>query len=111
MPKKSSPELTPTLVIERLVQWGLCIRTLRRAQRLRIVDLCERMSITHSTLRRLENGDPGAGAGLYLHALMVLGALEFSAPELPAALLQVNQAGTRVRVKMTNDDQGMDDDF
>ena len=111
MPKKTPSERMPTLVLERLTQWGLCIKTLRHTQRLRISDLCERMSVTHSTLRRLENGDPGAGAGLYLQALMVLGALDLAAPLLPSELTQAPHVKGRVRVTMTAEEMGLDDDF
>lgn len=109
MPKKTAPERLPTLVTERLAQWGNCIKTLRLTQKLRIQDLCARMQITHTTLRRLEKGDPGAGAGLYLHAMMVLGALELAAPLLPAALIQVER--TQSRVRLAKKTEVPDDDF
>jgi hypothetical protein len=60
MPRKTQRKyLAPTLVLERVRAWGLCIRNLQLQHRRRASDLCECMSITHSTLRRLENGDVG----------------------------------------------------
>lgn len=109
MPKKHLPgDAVPTLVAERLHAWGTCIKRLRLTQKIRVVDLCARMGITHTTLRRLEKGDPGAGAGLYLTALMILGALDYAAPPLPAHLLDLPDPNKRVR---RNDAYGADDDF
>ena len=85
MPKKrTSTPAVPTLVTERLRIWGRCIRTQRVAQHLPAADLCARIGISDATLRRLEQGDPGAGASAYLTALMVLGLLDVAAPEPPA---------------------------
>jgi transcriptional regulator with XRE-family HTH domain len=98
MPKKRlHDDEVPSLVAERLQTWGTAIRNLRLAQKIRVSDLCARMGVTHTTLRRLEKGDAGAGAGLYLSALMVLGALEIAAPLLPEHLLHVPSASRRVR--------------
>jgi len=76
----------PTLIEERLQAWGRVIRTQRTQQRIRAADLCARLEISEATLRRLERGDPGAGAGLYLMALQVLGVLEEMAPLPPVSL-------------------------
>ena len=83
MPKKllDSEEL-PTLVGERLSMWGRCIQTQRLRQRIKTADLCERMGISQATLRRLERGDPGAGIGIYLTALLILGVIDMAAPAL-----------------------------
>lgn len=87
MPKKLLNETTlPTLVGERLVTWGRCIHTQRLRQRITAADLCVRMSISEATLRRLERGDPGAGAGAYLSALLILGVFDEATPVLPPAL-------------------------
>lgn len=84
MPKKLlSSNAAPSLVQERLETWGACIRKQRIQQRLTALALCQRMEISDATLRRLEKGDPGAGAGLYLTALMILGVLNEAAPILP----------------------------
>jgi transcriptional regulator with XRE-family HTH domain len=109
MPRKRlHGDEVPSLVAERLRAWGTAIRNLRLAQKIRVSDLCARMGITHTTLRRLEKGDPGAGAGLYLSALMVLGVLEIAAPLLPEHLLHMPHASRRVR---TSHAHGLDDDF
>ncbi|WP_416048605.1 helix-turn-helix domain-containing protein [Cupriavidus basilensis] len=81
MPKKLlHAEAVPSLVAERLRTWGRCIRTQRVAQHIPAADLCARMGISDATLRRVERGDPGAGAATYLTALLILGLLDMAAP-------------------------------
>lgn len=109
MPKKLfQGDIVPSLVTERLQAWGLGIRTLRLMQKMRAQDLCARMSITHTTLRRLEQGDPGAGAGLYLTAFMILGAMDTATPPLPSQWLAMAQPDGRVRLPKPS---ATDDDF
>lgn len=98
MPKKMLPShAVPSLVQERLQAWGRVIRAQRTMQRLRAADLCARLEISETTLRRLERGDAGASAGLYLMALQVLGVLdELAAP--PVATLWDVQNRQRVRL-------------
>ena len=97
MPKKILPaNEVPTLVQERLTIWGKCIRKQRLAQNLQAGELCSRMGISDATLRRLENGDPGAGTGIFLTALLVLGILDLTAP-MPDE--QLWAADTRRRVR------------
>lgn len=107
MPKKlSSTESWPTLVQERLTVWGRCIRTQRLRQRITVTDLCNRLGIARTTLLRLEKGDPGAGAGAYVTALLVLGLVDQAMPMLPPALWQ-GDVGERVR--LTRAEKGDDD--
>jgi transcriptional regulator with XRE-family HTH domain len=97
MPTKILPSaVTPSLVQERLAMWGKCIRTQRIRQRILARDLCARIGVSDATLRRLENGDAGASASLYLSALLVLGILDQAAPvlELP---LWTDEGRKRVR--------------
>lgn len=106
MPKKLlSPIEVPTLVLERLQSWGNLIRHARLQQKLRAQDLCARMGISATTLRRMERGDPGASASHYLTALMVLGVMDMVAAMPPPAIQ--GTAGRRVRLP----DLGFDDDF
>jgi len=98
MPKKNLPrEAVPTLIQERLRGWGLVIRTQRSLQKIRAADLCARLEISEATLRRLERGDAGAGAGLYLMAFEVLGVLAELAPTPPKSLWD-QEVKQRVRV-------------
>ena len=107
MPKKlSSTESWPTLVQERLTVWGRCIRTQRLRQRITVADLCDRLGIARTTLLRLEKGDPGAGAGAYVTALLVLGLVDQAMPTLPPTLWQ-GDVGERVR--LTRAEKGDDD--
>ncbi len=104
MPRKNlSRNAVPTLVQERLQAWGAVIRSRRATQRLRAIDLCERMEISEATLRRLERGDAGAGAELYLSAFRILGVLDDLVP-LPAPDLMLRDAPQRVRVTSKEDD-------
>jgi transcriptional regulator with XRE-family HTH domain len=97
MPRKIlSASAVPTLVQERLTIWGKCIRKQRITQNLQAGDLCSRMGISDATLRRLERGDPGAGIGIFLSALLVLGILDLTAP-VPDE--QLWAADTRRRVR------------
>jgi transcriptional regulator with XRE-family HTH domain len=109
MPQKKLPaEKMPTLVLEKLRSWGLCIKKLRLQQNIRAEDLCLRMRISYPTLRRLERGDAGAGIGLYLNALMILGALDIAAPPLPAYITELPAKKQRVRLPHSEEE---DNDF
>lgn len=110
MPKKiSTTEPWPTLALERLRVWGLCIQTQRLRQRITVVDLSSRMGISRATLLRLEKGDPGAGAGAYLAAFLVLGLLDQAVPALPAELWQGDH-GQRVKPRQ-QELAGGDEDY
>lgn len=107
MPKKlSKSESWPTLVQERLTAWGKCINTQRLRQRITVADLSARLGISRTTLLRLEKGDPGAGAGAYLTALLALGIVDQAAPALPAELWQ---GGYGQRVKLRLQEKGAGD--
>ncbi len=108
MPKKNTrSEAVPTLVQERLRAWGACIKKQRISQNIQAKDLCRRTGISDATLRRLEKGDAGAGVGIFLATLMVLGALDLAAPMLDNYLWE---SGTRSRVRPPAN-EGDDDDF
>lgn len=88
MPRKlRSSDALASQAAERLREWGLCIRSQRVAQHIRASDLCARMDISLPTLRRLEQGDPGASAASYLNALLILGVFDVAAPPLPTAYI------------------------
>lgn len=55
------------------------------------------MSISQATLRRIEQGDPGASASTYLTALWVLGMFEAAAPGLDAKYWQAIDPLARAR--------------
>ena len=104
MPKKlTSTETWPTLVQERLSVWGRCIRAQRLRQRVTVADLSTRLGVSKTTLLRLEKGDPGAGAGAYLTALLVLGIADQAVPALPA---QLWQGDFGQRVKLSQQEKG-----
>jgi transcriptional regulator with XRE-family HTH domain len=108
MPKKLlDTDTLPTLVRERLSTWGRCIHTQRLRQRITAADLCERMSISEATLRRLERGDPGAGVGAYLSALLILGVLDEVTPSLSPSLWSDSP---HRRVKLSRQERGSEED-
>lgn len=105
MPKTSiTPKQVHSLVAERIQTWGLCIRTLRYTQKIKAADLCERLGISHTTLRRLEQGDPAAAVCHYLQALLILGVLDEVAPSVPTTLFNSEAAHKRVRLQSRADD-------
>jgi len=108
MPKKLLDTSTlPSLVQERLSTWGRCIHTQRLRQRITAAELCQRISISEATLRRLERGDPGAGIGAYLAALLILGVADDAAPPLAPSLWSDSP---HRRVKLSRQERGAGDD-
>jgi transcriptional regulator with XRE-family HTH domain len=108
VPKKLLyPETLPTLVQERLSTWGRCIHAQRLRQRITAADLCERISISEATLRRMERGDPGAAAGTYLTALLILGVGDEATPALSPSLWSDTP---QRRVKLSRQERGSADD-
>ena len=108
MPKKLlGNDALPTLVGERLAIWGRCIQTQRLHQRIKAADLCERMGISQATLRRLERGDPGAGAGIYMTALLILGVIDKAIPTLDP-VFWLDTGNRRVRSRQEGDKTDVD---
>ncbi|MFT0546364.1 helix-turn-helix domain-containing protein [Allopusillimonas ginsengisoli] len=106
MPKKKSTiHIVNMNAHDKTIMWGQCVRVQRVKQRMLAKDLCKRISISASTLRRLESGDPGVAAVAYLSALDVLGLLDHAAPDLDPGLYQ---GDLMARVRTAPDD---DDDF
>lgn len=98
MPARNTPPAAvPTLIGERLVLWGRCIRAQRLAQRITARELAERSNLSRATLQRLERGDPGASAAAYFRVLMVLGLLDEAVPSLPAQRWSVATGRRAVR--------------
>jgi len=99
MPKKLLDNASlPTLVSERLTVWGKCIHTQRLRQRIKAVELCDRMGVSQATLRRLERGDPGAGVGIYMTAMLILGVLDRVSPVVdPVFWLDTGSSRVRSR--------------
>jgi len=89
--------------------WGRCIRTQRLRQRITVADLSGRLGISKTTLLRLERGDPGAGAGAYVTALLALGIADLAVPAVPSALWQAD-VGQRVKLRQ-HEKEGADDYF
>lgn len=109
MPKKlSSAASWPTLVQERLREWGRSINTQRLRQRIPVADLAARLGVSRATLLRMEKGDPGAGAGAYLTALLALGVLDQLAPAAPPFMYQADYGQ---RVKLSVQERGADDEY
>lgn len=105
MVRKRRDEISfPTLVADRLKEWGLCIRKQRVAQGILAIDLCRRLDISHPTLRRLEMGEPSIGAAHYLSALHILGVLDAISPQPDPALWRMSNESARARAVKDQDD-------
>lgn len=74
MPRKSPP--LPIPVRRALKKLGSDIRDARRRRRIQTSVMADRIQVSRPTLRRLENGDPGVGMGVYATALYVLGMVQ-----------------------------------
>jgi DNA-binding XRE family transcriptional regulator len=102
----------PRAVNEALLQWGKAIRTARIRREWRVPDLATKAGISESTLRSVERGAPGAGAGAYLSVIWALGLLNLAAPmsdptaDLTGMMLEAQRQKTRVRTSSY-----LDDDF
>ncbi|MES2830516.1 MAG: helix-turn-helix domain-containing protein [Pseudomonadota bacterium] len=94
--------------MEKLRTWGAAVRKQRIAQGIRASDLSHRLNISHPTLRRLEQGEPTVGAGVYLAAMHVLGFLDQSTPPLAKEWFHMTTSSTRARVHLANDE---DDEY
>ena len=96
MPKKLlSITTTPTSVLEKLHSWSQVIRAERVGQRMTAEALCARVSVSRSSLRRVERGDPTVGINVYLSALLILGKLDVLCPDVLAP--SVGQGRARPR--------------
>lgn len=76
-PKGSgSPAAMPPPVARALRQLGHDLSVARRTRRWTQQDLAQRMDASVSTVRRMEDGNPGTALHTFLRALHVLGRLE-----------------------------------
>ncbi|WOA32657.1 helix-turn-helix transcriptional regulator [Alloalcanivorax xenomutans] len=76
-PKGSdSPAAMPPPVARALRKLGHDLSVARRTRRMTQQDLAQRMDTSVSTVRRMEDGNPGTALHTFLRALHVLGRLE-----------------------------------
>ena len=76
-PKGSdNPTATPPPVARALRKLGHDLSVARRMRRMTQLDLAQRMDASVSTVRRMEDGNPGTALHTFLRALHVLGRLE-----------------------------------
>lgn len=77
MQKKShSAAATPIPVTRALRKLGHDIRDARRRRRIPVAIMAERVSISRTTLSKVEKGDPGVSLGTYATVLFVLGLID-----------------------------------
>ena len=77
VPKGSNnPTAMPHLVARALRRLGHDLSVARRTRRWTQQDLAQRMDTSVSTVRRMEDGNPGTALHTFLRALHVLGRLE-----------------------------------
>lgn len=72
MPGRSGPSL-PLPVARALRKLGGDIRDARRRRRIPTATMAKRVSISRTTLAKVEQGDPGVQLGIYATVLFVLG--------------------------------------
>ena len=68
--------INPLPVRRALRKLGQDIRDARRRRRIPVEIMAERASISRTTLRKVETGDPGVSMGIYARVLFVLGLIE-----------------------------------
>lgn len=71
MPRKKPP--LPLPVRRVLKKLGADIREARLRRRIQTTVMADRVQVSRPTLRKLEQGDPGVGIGVYASALYILG--------------------------------------
>jgi transcriptional regulator with XRE-family HTH domain len=73
MPAPHRPPLAVRRALQRL---GRDLRTARLRRGLTMETVASRAFTNRATLRRVENGDPGVGSGIYVSVINALGLLE-----------------------------------
>ncbi|MGO9267983.1 MAG: helix-turn-helix domain-containing protein [Candidatus Binataceae bacterium] len=73
MQRNRIPSAPPIPVRRALNKLGHDIRDARRRRRIPVAILAQRASISRTTLRKVETGDPGVSLGTYATVLFVLG--------------------------------------
>lgn len=102
-----SEDAAPAKVTAVARRLGRHIRTARQRRELRQEDLATQAGITVPTLRRVERGSLGTGAGAYIAVLWALGLedqlAEVADParDLEGQTLEAARRGERVRTKKT----------
>lgn len=102
-----APETAPAKVTIALERLGRNIRRARKRRQMRQQDLATHAGITVPTLRRVEAGALGTGAGAYVAVLWALGLesqiteLADPARDLEGQALEAARQGERVRPERT----------
>jgi len=110
-----SPEISPILERQLLLQLGDRLKRLRKAHGIGTVEMAARAGITRNTLRAVESGDPGPSIGTYMRVMSILGvvgevallagdSLQPSPPGSAAA--RSRRAAPVVQVRVSADETG-----
>lgn len=109
----STPEISPILERQLLLQLGDRLRRLRKAQALGTVVMATRTGISRNTLRAVEAGDPAPSIGTYLRVMSVLGVSgelallagdTMQPPPADSAAARSRRAAPLVQVRVSADD-------
>ena len=111
----TSPEISPILERQLLLQLGDRLKRLRKAHGIGTVEMAARAGITRNTLRAVESGDPGPSIGTYMRVMSILGvvgevallagdSLQPSPPGSAAA--RSRRAAPVVQVRVSADETG-----
>lgn len=101
---RSSPR-TPVPVTRALRKLGHDVRDARRRRRIPVAILAERVSVSRTTLYKIEKGDPGVSAGAYAGVLFALGMADRLAnvadPRHDAVGLELEQENLPQRIRLS----------
>jgi transcriptional regulator with XRE-family HTH domain len=101
---RSSPR-TPVPVTRALRKLGHDVRDARRRRRIPVAILAERVSISRTTLYKVEKGDPGVSAGTYAGVLFALGMADRLAnvadPRHDAVGLELEEENLPKRIRLS----------
>ena len=94
----------PLRVQDHLNHWAEAIKAHRIRQRLTLAEFARMLQVSRPTVQRVEAGDPGVAAAVYVNALMSLGLGPLAIPDLDPVYREVPE---RKRVRHTREEAGM----
>lgn len=104
MNKSRQYSSTPIPVSRAIQKLGEDIRDARRRRRIPVALMAERASISRTTLRKIEKGEPGVSIGIYARVIFVLGIIhrlaEVAEPSHDAVGLRIEEEHLPKRIRL-----------
>ena len=91
-----------------LLEWGHAIKVARKRRGWSQQSFAARLGVSISTLKRLEEGNPGVGIGIFANTLWLLGMLEQVGQSFD---IYHDKLGISLETERMTNPRGMDDDF